>query len=199
MIDTSNRRGLLVVISGPSGVGKTTIAHAVRDRVDAMFSISATTRPQTAQDRDGVDYTFVTDRRFREMIDEGALLEHAQVFGRHWYGTPCEPVERSLDEGRIVILEIDVQGAIQVRANAAGAHLIFILPPDEETLLQRLRSRGRDDEDAIARRFAEAKSEIKLAQESGAYDVFIVNENLDRAIDEACRTIDETRTARAGT
>lgn len=190
--------GLLVVISGPSGVGKTTIVRSVRDRVDAVFSVSATTRPKTDQDRDGQDYQFLGEAEFRAMVEDGAFLEYAQVFGKHWYGTPRGPVDAALAAGRIVLLEIDVQGALQVRENLPNALLMFILPPDEATLLERLRSRGRDDEEAIARRFAEARREIELARTSTAYDAFVVNRDLDAAIEDARRIIDEARTARAG-
>jgi len=190
--------GLLVVISGPSGVGKTTIVRSVRDRLDGMLSISTTTRPKTDQDQDGVDYQFLSEAQFQDMVEDAAFLEHAQVFGKHWYGTPRAPVDTALAEGRLALLEIDVQGALQVRKNAPGALLLFILPPDEDTLLERLRNRGREDEATIARRFAEARREIALARTSAAYDAFVVNRDLDTAIDDACRIIDEARTARAG-
>ncbi len=182
-------RGTLAVISGPSGVGKTTIARVVRDRLNGTISVSATTRPPTGQDRPGVDYDFKTEEEFRSMIERGELLEHARVFGQHWYGTPRRPVEAALAAGRLVILEIDVQGALQVRANAPEAFMIFILPPDEETLLARLRGRGREAEAAIQRRFEEAKREIDLARASGAYDAFLVNDELTASQDEACRLI----------
>ncbi|NNF43826.1 MAG: guanylate kinase [Phycisphaerales bacterium] len=185
--------GLLVVISGPSGVGKTTIVRAVKDRLGGMFSVSATTRPRTEMERHGVDYYFLSEEEFVGMLERGELLEHAEVFGRHWYGTPRRPVVEALAAGRLVILEIDVQGALQVKQGAPDAFMVFIEPPDEETLLARLRARGRDDEDAIARRFAEARSEIALARESGRYDVFIVNDDLERAQRDTCARIAERR------
>jgi guanylate kinase len=183
------RRGLLVVISGPSGVGKTTIAHAVRERLGAVFSVSATTRPQSNQERDGVDYHFVSGEQFRSMIDAGALLEYAHVFGKHWYGTPRQPVDETLAAGRIVILDIDVQGALQIRRAMPEAFLIFILPPGDEELMRRLRGRGRDDQAAIQRRFEKARGEIALARSSGAYDAFVVNDDLPTAQNEACELI----------
>ncbi|QDU71744.1 guanylate kinase [Mucisphaera calidilacus] len=179
-----NGTGLLVIISGPSGAGKTTIAHEVERRVGATFSVSMTTRAQTAKDVDGQDYVFVSDERFRAEIERGGLLEWAEVFGR-CYGTPREPVERAVADGRTMLLEIDVQGAVQVKEKMPDALTIFILPPDEATLLQRLRDRKREGEDQIQKRFAEARREIALARESGAYDVFIVNDDLERAIGEA--------------
>ncbi len=185
------KRGALVVISGPSGVGKTTIVRAVKERLGGMFSVSATTRPRTAREQDGVDYYFLTDEQFRAMIDGDQLLEHAQVFGTHWYGTPRRPVEEALAGGRLVILEIDVQGALQVRDTAPDAYMMFILPPTENALLARLRGRGRDDDEAIQRRFGEAKREIALAKASGAYDAFVTNDDLELAQSEACLLISQ--------
>lgn len=189
-------RGLLVVISGPSGAGKTTIARAVEQRLGAIFSVSATTRPRTSADVEGRDYYFLTEQEFQRRVDAGEMLEYARVFGRNWYGTPRAPVETALAQGRLVILEIDVQGGLQVRRAMPGALLIFIEPPSEEDLLWRLRARGRDDEAAIQRRFAEARREIETARASGAYDHFIVNDDLTRAIDATCAIIESARTAR---
>ena len=192
---TDRSPGLLLVISGPSGVGKTTIARRVQSGLDGVFSISATTRPKSNQEVQGRDYHFVTDRRFREMVDRGEFLEHAEVFGRYAYGTPAGPVEEQLAAGRLVVLDIDVQGALQIRRNRPDACMIFILPPSDEELLRRLRSRGRDDEEAVQRRFAEAKREIDLARSSGAYNAFVINELLEQAIEE---TIDLVRRRWAG-
>jgi guanylate kinase len=183
--------GLLLVMSGPSGVGKTTIARRVEQRFGGTFSVSATTRPQTAEDVEGRDYYFVDEARFETMIEAGAFLEHARVFGQSWYGTPRRPVEERLARGELVILDIDVQGAIQVRAAMPDALLIFILPPSDEELLRRLRDRARDDEAAMNRRFAESKREITTAHESGAYDAFVVNEQLEGAVDRVCRLVEQ--------
>lgn len=193
---STDQAGLLAVFSGPSGVGKTTIVRAVKSRLDGVFSVSATTRPRTDQEREGVDYFFVTEESFQSMIDGGELLEHAKVFGSHRYGTLRRPVEEALAAGRLVILEIDVQGALQVRASAPEAYMLFVLPPGEEALLERLRGRGRDGEDAIQRRFQEAQKEIALARDSNAYDAFVVNDDLARAQDEACRLVRERLDAR---
>ncbi|MDX1683086.1 MAG: guanylate kinase [Phycisphaeraceae bacterium] len=177
-----SKNGLLLIISGPSGVGKTTIARAVEDRCEGQFSVSMTTRPQTEKDREGVDYYFVDEATFTEHRENGDLLEWAEVFG-NCYGTPREPVETAVANGELMILEIDVEGAVQVRARMPEALAIFIEPPDESTLLERLRGRGRDEEDVIQARFAEARREIERAHQSGVYDVFIVNDELDAAIE----------------
>ncbi len=179
-------KGLLLVLSGPSGSGKTTIARAVEKRMDAVFSVSVTTRPRSDGEQAGRDYEFLTDQEFQDLVDRGAFLEHAQVYGRYRYGTLREPVERQLAEGRVVILDIDVQGALQVRAAMPDAMLLFVLPPNDEVLEQRLHGRGRDDEASIQRRLAEARREIDVGVNSGAYDARIVNDDLDRAIERTC-------------
>ncbi len=187
--------GVLVIFSGPSGVGKTTITRAVIDRVaDTQLSVSATTRPQRAKEVEGVDYFFVSRERFAEMEASGEMLETARVFD-NFYGTPAEWVREQMDAGKVVVLEIDVQGAILVKQRMPDAFGIFILPPSEEALLQRLRDRKREPEDVIQRRFAEAKTEIAAARASGAYDLFITNDDLDRAIAEA---VDAVETRRVG-
>ncbi len=190
---TTDGRGRLVVISGPSGAGKTTISHAVEQRLNAVFSVSATTRPQTEKEVDGRDYYFLTDDAFAARIERGEFLEHALVFGKYRYGTPRGPVEAHLKAGRLVLLEIDVQGGVQVRAAMPDAFMVFISPPSDEELLRRLRDRGREDEAAIQRRFNEAKREIGLARESGAYDIEIVNDHLERAIEKTCAAIEAAR------
>jgi guanylate kinase len=184
---------LLVIFSGPSGVGKTTITRAVIERVGgAELSVSATTRPIRPGEREGVDYFFVSRERFDAMDRAGELLESAEVFGNR-YGTPADWVARRLDAGRVVVLEIDVQGARQIKAKAPDAFGVFILPPSEDELLERLRRRAREDEATIQRRFAEAKREIAEARASGAYDLFIVNEDLDRAIGRAVGAVESAR------
>ena len=187
--DPSSRRGLLVVMSGPSGVGKTTLVHRLLEHFDGTFSVSATTRPRTEKEVDGRDYYFIDEETFRRWIDEDRFLEHAEVFGRSWYGTPREPVESQLERGRLVVLDIDVQGAIQVHRSMPSSFGVFIMPPDENVLLERLRSRGREDEATIERRFAEARSEMATARECGAYDAFIVNDDLERAVAELVEVV----------
>ncbi len=192
--DTDN--GMLLIISGPSGVGKTTITRGVERSIpDAVFSVSCTTRPRTPADVDGVDYHFVDDETFERMKAAGEFLETAGIYGKQ-YGTPRAWVLEQLRRGRLVILEIDVAGAVQVKSQIPDAFALFILPPDEQTLLERLRSRRREDEEAIQRRFAQARREIAAARASGVYDHFIVNTDLERSISEAVALVTAERARR---
>lgn len=193
--DTDN--GLLLVISGPSGVGKTTITRAVERSIPgSVFSVSMTTRPQTPADVDGVDYHFVKEDEFLRRERGGEFIETA-VYAGNRYGTLRAPVDANLERGRLMILEIDVVGAKNVKRLYPQAFSLFILPPTEETLLERLRSRKREAEEVIQRRFAAAKQEIAEARRCGVYDHFIVNDNLDRAIAEAVKLVNERRARRS--
>ena len=191
------RQGMLLIISGPSGVGKTTSARDVEKRMGARFRYSMTTRPRAEKDVEGVDYYFVDRAAFEGAIERDELLEWAQVF-ENYYGTPRRPVEAALAAGELIILEIDVQGARQVKQRMPDAYAMFIKPPSEAELLRRLRARAREDEAVIQKRFANAKREIALAESSDVYDLFIVNEQLDRAIDEAVTKVNEERARRCG-
>ncbi|CAN5822258.1 guanylate kinase [soil metagenome] len=186
---TDTEQGLLLVISGPSGVGKTTITRAVERAIPgAVFSVSATTRAKTEADVEGVDYHFVGEAEFQRMVDAGEFLEHAGIYGKR-YGTPRRWVAEQLRRGRLVILEIDVQGAVLVKAAIPELYAVFILPPSEEELLRRLRERKREDEEKIQRRFAAAKQEIALARVCGVYDRFITNAQLPETFEEAIGTV----------
>jgi len=175
--------GLLVVVSGPSGVGKSTVVAEVRRRTGADFSISVTTRPPRNGEVEGREYRFVDRATFERMIAAGELLEHAEVFGEY-YGTPAGPVRRAMAAGRTVLLEIDVQGGIQVRRRMPEAVCILLLPPETACLARRLRGRGTDSEAAIARRVAQAEEEVRLARQSGAYEHYVVNDDLRQAVRE---------------
>jgi guanylate kinase len=198
-LPTDTDDGMLLIISGPSGVGKTTITRGVERSIpDAVFSVSCTTRPRTPADVEGVDYHFVDDETFERMKSAGEFLESAGIYGRK-YGTPRAWVLEQLRRGRLVILEIDVAGAVQVKRQIPDAFAIFILPPSEETLLERLRARKREDESAIQRRFAQARREIESARASGVYDHFLVNSDLERTIADAVALVQTERARRRRT
>lgn len=166
----------LVVIAGPSGVGKGTVVRALRDRhPEVWLSVSATTRAPRPGEVDGQHYFFVDDDEFTRMIEAGELLEWATVFGGHRYGTPRGPVEDRLESGTPCILEIDLQGARQVRGSMPEALQVFIAPPSFEVLVDRLVGRGTEDSRERERRLATAKEELAAQDE---FDEVIVNDNV---------------------
>ncbi|MBM4113984.1 MAG: guanylate kinase [Phycisphaerae bacterium] len=187
----SDRRGLLLVLAGPSGVGKTTIVHELLRRFDGIFSVSATTRGPGPNEKNGVDYWFLDTPTFERWVAEDRFLETAQVFGRDWYGTPAEPVDRAVREGRLAVLDIDVQGAATIRRKRPGVFGVFILPPSDEELLRRLRARGREDPATIDRRFAEARTEIENAKKPGVFDAFVVNDDLAATVEQVASLVAE--------
>lgn len=188
---TQRKHGKLVVLSGPSGVGKSTITRQVVKCLDAYLSVSATTRPRGAAEIDGRDYYFLSTKEFQRRLTEDAFLEHADVFG-NYYGTSREPVEQALADGRVVILEIDVQGGLQVKAKMPEAVMIFILPPRTEELLTRIEGRARgEDEHIRRRRLAKAETEIDVGKQH--YQHFVVNDVLDKAVQDVINIIQEQR------
>ena len=173
--------GLLLVVSAPSGAGKTSLVNALVSSDDNItVSVSHTTRARRGNERDGEDYFFVDAAQFAAMRDAGAFLEHATVFGNN-YGTSRDAVERELAAGRDVLLEIDWQGAQQIRRTFPSAVSLFILPPSHDALRERLRRRGQDDDDAIRKRTAEAVIEMSHHAE---YDYVIVNDRFDDAVSD---------------
>lgn len=187
--------GVLVIVSGPSGVGKTTICKRLRDRADALLSVSATTRARRDNEVHGQDYYFVSLEAFERDIREGRCLEYAKVYGGNYYGTPREPVEQALKAGRVVILEIEIEGTIQVKRQHPDAVGVYILAPTAEDQKNRLVGRQKDSVEAIRERLGKADGEIRYAQECGAYSHFLVNHDVDETVDEIVRIIREKRGA----
>ncbi len=175
------RLGTALVLSAPSGAGKTTLVHRLLQEFPQFaFSISCTTRAPRAGEVDGRDYHFLTKERFAAMRSEGAFAEWAEVHG-NYYGTPLGPLRELLAAGRDVLLDVDVQGAAQLRLSLHNAATVFILPPSMQELERRLRSRGTDSDDVIATRLANAGKEIAEAR---WFESIIVNDDLNRACDE---------------
>ncbi len=174
------KKGKLYVISGPSGTGKGTIVERLLDDDNIELSVSCTTRQPRAHEKDGINYFFKREEDFNNMVISNSFLEHAKVFSCQ-YGTPKDKVLEKLETGKNVILEIDIQGAMQVKKNHPGAVLIFILPPSEEELLRRLTARGTETKEQINIRFARAKEEMSYADE---YNHQIVNDDLEEAVEE---------------
>jgi guanylate kinase len=174
---------LLLIFSGPSGSGKSTLVQRVLELPGTMPSVSCTTRPRRATEASGKCYDFVTSEHFDAMVARGEFLEYARVFGKHSYGTPKKWLEESRSKGVDLVLEIDVQGAAQVKQKLPESVAIFILPPSRQELERRLRSRGMDADEEIARRLAKAKGEIELAEKF--YDFCVVNDDVERAGREA--------------
>ena len=193
----SRKKGKLYVITGPSGTGKGSICKEILKDIENEFSVSMTTREAREGEVHGKDYYFVSEVEFLENVDKGNFLEHANVFG-NLYGTPKDMVLKQLERGYNVILDIDVQGALQVKKAMPEAIMIFLLPPSLGELRKRLEGRGTDKPDVIEKRLSCAVSEIKLI---GEYDYYVVNDDIDAAIArvksimtaEKCRVPDKVK------
>ena len=172
-----NKKGLLFIISGPAGSGKGTIVSRVRELAQFDFSVSATTRKPRPNEENGIHYYFIDKAEFEHKIENGEMLEYAQYVG-NYYGTPKKPVEDALAAGRIIILDIEVKGALQVKEKMPDAVMIYILPPDYETLLARIRGRGTETEEVIQNRMNEAKTEIQTFPK---YDYVVINDKVEDA------------------
>ena len=185
-------RGLLLVVAGPSGVGKGTVHARVREALpDARLSISVTTRQPREGEVDGVHYRFVDRPTFAAMVEAGTLLEWAEYAG-NLYGTPLAPVKAAITDGAVVVLDIEVQGAMQVRERVDDALLVFLTPPDLAELERRLRTRGTEDDAAVARRLERARQEMAQAD---AFDLVIVNDDLERCVEEVLTEVHAARCA----
>ncbi len=171
-------KGLLIILSGPSGVGKGTVCTALRPRMPKLiYSVSATTRSPRAGEEDGVNYFFKTKEQFAAMIEADQLLEYAEYVG-NCYGTPRDFVERTLESGRDIILEIEVQGALKVKEKFPEGIFVFLLPPSMDELKDRIRGRGTEHPDVIDHRMSVAEDEISLMRH---YDYAVVNDEIDLA------------------
>ena len=191
MIDS----GLLIVVSGPSGAGKGTICDALRKRFPKIhYSISMTTRDPRPGEVDGVNYYFTNNSHFEELLEQDAFLEHAKVYD-HYYGTPKEYVYNMLQEGNHIMLEIDIQGAMQVKEKYPQCVLIYIVPPSKAVLEARLRGRHTDSDEVIAGRLAKASAELEWIPK---YDYLLINDELDTAVEEASAVLqaEEDKAAR---
>lgn len=192
-----NERGLLIVLSGPSGVGKGTVRKALfqMDQHDLTYSVSMTTRKMREGERNGVDYYFVSREEFEDRIKHNKFLEYENFFG-NYYGTPLDKVEEQLNQGHEVVLEIEVQGALKVRKQVKDAVFIFLVPPSKQALYDRLQSRGTENDDTIDIRMEKAEKEFKLAYK---YDYIVVNDDVVNAADRILAIIraEHARTERS--
>ena len=192
------RRGLMLILSSPSGAGKTTLTRMLlqRQEIDLTLSVSVTTRPRRLSEVDGVHYHFIAPDRFREMRDSGALLEWAEVHG-NFYGTPKGPVDLLLRDGRDVLFDIDYQGTEQIKSRARGdVATVFILPPSMRELRARLERRAEDKPDVIARRLEAARNEITRWT---LYDYVLINDDLQRTLGEVVSILAAERLRRVRT
>jgi guanylate kinase len=169
---------LVLIVSGPSGSGKSTLVEKILEVPGTLLSVSCTTRSPRKTESDGKWYNFVTEGEFQQMVERGEFLEYAQVFGKNWYGTPRKWLEKALAEKKDLVLEIDVQGALQVKRKLPGAVAVFVLPPSRAELERRIRARGQDSEDEIQRRLERARQEML---NYSSYDFAIINDDLERA------------------
>ena len=181
MENTNVKPGLLLVVSGPSGVGKGTIdGQLLKKHENMVLSVSCTTRGPRPGEIDGVHYSFISQERFEEMIREDAFLEYMHVFGMNYYGTPAEPVFRQMAEGKDVLLEIDVQGAMRVKEKYPQAVLVFIAPPSLEELRNRLVGRGTETPEAIEKRLNTVRTELQRLKD---YDYMVLNDTVEQAVE----------------
>jgi len=174
----SSAEPLVLIVSGPSGSGKSTLVEKLLELSGMLLAVSCTTRPPRKTEASAKWYNFVSEAQFREMVARGEFLEYAQVFGKHWYGTPRKWLDQARKQQKDLVLEIDVQGAQQVKQALPGAVAIFVLPPSRAELERRIRARGQDSEDEIGRRLERARQELLSFS---SYDYAVVNDDLGRA------------------
>jgi guanylate kinase len=169
---------LVLIVSGPSGSGKTTLVQKILELPGTMLSVSCTTRSPRRTENAGKWYNFISEAEFQQMVNRDEFLEYAQVFGKNWYGTPRKWLDRAREEGKDLVLEIDVAGALQVKQKLPEAVAIFVVPPSRADVEQRIRSRGQDSEDEIRRRLERSRQEMLKYP---SYDFAVINDDLERA------------------
>jgi guanylate kinase len=177
----SSSEPLVLIVSGPSGSGKSTLVRKILQLPGTLLSVSCTTRAPRRTESDGKWYNFLSEAEFQQMVARGEFLEYAQVFGKNWYGTPRKWLDEAAAQKKDLVLEIDVQGALQVKQKLPGAVAIFVLPPSRAELERRVRARGQDSDDEIKRRLERARQEM-LSYSS--YDFAVINDDLERATQE---------------
>jgi len=182
-------------VSGPSGVGKSTICQRLIERLDAFLSVSATTRSPRQDEIDGRNYHFLSVEEFERRLEREGFLEYARVYGGHYYGTPARPVNQALQAGKVVILEIEIEGTIQVVRRFADAITIYILAPTPAEQKNRIVTRRQDSAEAIEERLKQADGEVRYAKDSGVYGYFLINETVQETVDKIVQIIREKRQA----
>jgi len=174
----SDSEPLVLIVSGPSGSGKSTLVQKILELPGTMLSVSCTTRAPRKTESAGKWYNFVSEAEFQQMVARGEFLEYAQVFGKNWYGTPLTSLDEARTCNKDLVLEIDVQGALQAKQKLPGAVALFVIPPSRDDLERRIRERGQDSEDEIRRRLERARQEML---NYSSYDFAIINDDLERA------------------
>jgi guanylate kinase len=174
----SDSEPLVLIVSGPSGSGKSTLVQKILELPGTMLSVSCTTRAPRKTESAGKWYNFVSEAEFQQMVARGEFLEYAQVFGKNWYGTPLTSLDEARTQNKDLVLEIDVQGALQAKQKLPGAVALFVIPPSRDDLERRIRERGQDSEDEIRRRLERARQEML---NYSSYDFAIINDDLERA------------------